>query len=71
MKKEEDKYYIKEEDWKEIEKQQNALVQISDSEHLKSDNTRFKRVIEDYFVTNEGDEIKVGNIETLNKLIKL
>jgi hypothetical protein len=76
MKKEEDKYYIKEEDWKEIEleklnkkvieKQQNTLAQINDSTHLKSEDRRFKKVIEDYFVTSEGDEIKVGNIEILN-----
>lgn len=75
MKKEEDKYYIKEEDWKEIEleklnkkvieKQQNTLAQIKDSTHLKSEDNRFRRAIVDYFSTDEGIEIKVGNIEAL------
>jgi hypothetical protein len=76
MKKEEDKYYIKDEEWQEIEleklnkkvieKQQNTLVKINDSTYLKDDDKRFKKVIEDYFVTDDDDEIKNKNIEKLN-----
>lgn len=76
MKKEEDKYYIKMEDWEEIEleklnskvlqKQQKALTELKTSTLINSDDRRFAKLIENYFYNEYGNEIKTCRIDELD-----
>ena len=76
IKKEEDKYYIKMEDWEEIEleklnskvlqKQQKALTELKTSTLINGDDRRFAKLIENYFYTEYGNEIKTCCIDELD-----
>jgi hypothetical protein len=76
MKKEDNKYYIKMEDWEEIEleklnikvlqRQQKALTELKTSTLINSDDRRFAKLIENYFYTEIGNEIKTCCIDELD-----
>ena len=76
MKKEDDKYYIKIDNWEEIEleklnmkvlqKQQKTLTQLKSSTLLTDEDRRFAKLIENYFYTEIGNEIKTCSIDELD-----
>ena len=76
MKKEDNKYYIKMKDWEEIEleklntkvlqRQQKALTELQSSTLIIGDDIRFAKLIENYFYTEIGNEIKTCCIEELD-----
>lgn len=76
MKKEDNKYYIKMEDWEEIEleklntrvlqRQQKALTELQSSTLITGEDRRFAKLIENYFYTEIGNEIKTCCIDELD-----